>query len=153
MPAQRAGRRNRFTCLSSLRRAACAMARKRLPELRSFARAFRRLPTKPRHPAKKVAAPTIETGLTSVFLRVLVLFYHRNEYEEGVMKGLVCAAVLSLMSIGAAFAQAPTAPAKLSADEKKAISKTCSDQANQKDLKGKDRRKFRAACIKNGGKS
>jgi len=68
------------------------------------------------------------------------------------MKGLVCAAVLSLM-ISAAFAQAPSAPAKMSADEKKAISKTCSDQANQKGLKGKDRRKFRAACIKNGGKS
>ena len=69
------------------------------------------------------------------------------------MKGLVCAAVLSLMSISATFAQAPTAPAKMSAEEKKAISKTCSDQANQKGLKGKDRRKFRAACIKNGGKS
>ena len=69
------------------------------------------------------------------------------------MKGLICAAVLSLLSISASFAQAPAAPAKMSADEKKAISKTCSDQANQKGLKGKDRRKFRAACIKNGGKS
>ena len=69
------------------------------------------------------------------------------------MKGLICAAVLSLLSISASFAQAPTAPAKMSADEKKAISKTCSDQANQKGLKGKDRRKFRAACIKNGGTS
>jgi hypothetical protein len=69
------------------------------------------------------------------------------------MKGLICAAVLSLLSISASFAQAPTAPAKMSADEKKAISKTCSDQANQKGLKGKDRRKFRATCIKNGGKS
>ena len=69
------------------------------------------------------------------------------------MKSLVCAAVLSLMSISATFAQAPTAPPKMSAEEKKAISKTCSDQANQKGLKGKDRRKFRAACIKNGGKS
>jgi hypothetical protein len=69
------------------------------------------------------------------------------------MKGLICAAVLSLMSISVAFAQAPSAPAKLSADEKKAISKSCSEQAGQKGLHGKDRRKFRAACIKNGGKS
>jgi hypothetical protein len=72
------------------------------------------------------------------------------------MKVLICAAVLSLVSIGATFAQpaAPaSAPAKMSAEEKKAISKACSDQANQKGLRGKDRRKFRAACIKNGGKS
>jgi hypothetical protein len=33
------------------------------------------------------------------------------------------------------------------------ISKTCSDQANQKGLHNTDRRKFRAACIKNGGMS
>jgi outer membrane lipoprotein-sorting protein len=69
------------------------------------------------------------------------------------MKVLICAAVLSLVSIGAAFAQAPSAPAKMSADDKKAISKTCSDQANAKGLHGKDRKKFRVACIKNGGKS
>ena len=37
-------------------------------------------------------------------------------------------------------------------DEKKAISKACSDQADQKGLHGKDRKKFRSACIKNGGK-
>jgi hypothetical protein len=69
------------------------------------------------------------------------------------MKVLICAVVLSLVSIGATFAQAPSAPAKLSADDKKAISKACTDQANQKGLHGKDRIKFRATCIKNGGKS
>src|SRR5262249_45986363 len=92
-------------------------------------------------------------GLTPVPACVLVLFLPKPRAGEGVMKGLVCAAVLSLMSISATFAQAPSAPPKMSADEKKAISKTCSDQANQKGLRGKDRRKFRAACIKNGGKS
>ena len=70
------------------------------------------------------------------------------------MKVLICAAVLSLLSASASFAQAPAAaPAKMSADEKKAISKTCSEQADQKGLHGKDRKKFRSACIKNGGKS
>jgi hypothetical protein len=69
------------------------------------------------------------------------------------MKGLICVAMLSLMGISAAVAQAPSAPAKMSADEKKVISKNCSDQANQKGLHSTDRRKFRAACIKNGGMS
>jgi hypothetical protein len=68
------------------------------------------------------------------------------------MKGLICAAMLSLMSIGVAFAQAPSAPIKMGADEKKAISKTCSEQANEKGLHNTDRKKFRTACIKNGGK-
>jgi len=71
------------------------------------------------------------------------------------MKVLICAAVVSLLAMSATFAQAPSAPApaKMSADEKKAISKTCSEQADQKGLHGKDRKKFRSACIKNGGKS
>jgi len=71
----------------------------------------------------------------------------------GIVKVLICAAMLSLVSVGATFAQAPSAPAKMSADEKKAISKTCSDQANAKGLHGKDWKKFRAACIKDGGTS
>jgi len=71
----------------------------------------------------------------------------------GIVKVLICAAMLSLVSAGATFAQAPSAPAKMSTDEKKAISKTCSDQANAKGLHGKDRKKFRAACIKDGGAS
>jgi hypothetical protein len=69
------------------------------------------------------------------------------------MKVLAYAAVLSLVSVSATFAQAPSAPANMSADEKKAISKTCSDQANARGLHGKDRTKFRAKCIKDGGKS
>jgi hypothetical protein len=67
------------------------------------------------------------------------------------MKVLISAAVLSLMSISAVFAQAPAAPTKMNPDEKKAISKACSDQANEKGLHKKDRQKFRTACIKNGG--
>jgi ABC-type transporter MlaC component len=71
------------------------------------------------------------------------------------MKTLMTVTLLAF-AIGSATAsaQAPAAPpAKMTADEKKAISKTCSDQANQKGLHGKDRKKFRAACIKSGGKS
>ncbi len=71
------------------------------------------------------------------------------------MKILMTATLLCfVLGTAGAFAQAPAPPpAKMSADEKKAIAKNCSDQASQKGLHGKDRRKFRAACIKNGGKS
>jgi psiF repeat len=73
------------------------------------------------------------------------------------MMRIVIGALLSLMiGVGAAFAQAPaatpsTAPAKMSAEQKSAISKSCSDQATAKGLHGKERKKFRAACKKNGG--
>ena len=71
------------------------------------------------------------------------------------MKTLMTATLLAFaLGTATAFAQAPASPpAKMSADEKKAISKACSDQATAKGLHGKDRQKFRAACIKNGGKS
>jgi hypothetical protein len=74
------------------------------------------------------------------------------------MKSLVTATLLAFaISTTTAFAQAPAAPAappaKMSADDKKALSKSCTDQASAKGLHGKDRRKFRAACIKNGGKA
>jgi hypothetical protein len=74
------------------------------------------------------------------------------------MKTLVTVTFLSfVIGTAAAFAQAPAAPAsppaKVSADEKKAIAKACTEQANAKSLHGKDRQKFRTACIKNGGKS
>jgi hypothetical protein len=72
--------------------------------------------------------------------------------------------LLSLfIGMGAAFAQTPAAapstapaaqpaaPAKMTSDQKKAISKSCSDQATAKGLHGKARKKFRAACKKNGG--
>jgi conjugal transfer/entry exclusion protein len=45
----------------------------------------------------------------------------------------------------------PAAPAKMTADQKRAVSKSCSDQATAKGLHGKERKKFRAACKKNGG--
>jgi hypothetical protein len=60
-----------------------------------------------------------------------------------------------MIGVGAAFAQAPapaTAPAKMSLDDKKAISKSCSDQANAKGLHGKERKKFRSECKHNAGK-
>jgi hypothetical protein len=113
--------------------------------------------------AENLRPPTQDTelaknpkGLDARFRSCSCFVLTWSECEEGVMKVLICAAVLSLVSIGAPFAQpaAPAAPpAKMSAQEKKAISKACTDQANQKSLHGKDRRKFRAACIKNGGKS
>jgi psiF repeat len=68
-----------------------------------------------------------------------------------------------LIGTGAALAQAPApapstapaaqpaAPAKMTSDQKKAISKSCSDQATAKGLHGKARKKFRAECKKNGG--
>jgi len=46
---------------------------------------------------------------------------------------------------------ATTAPA-MSASEKAAIAKSCTDQANAKNLHGKKRKKFRSACKKAGGK-
>jgi hypothetical protein len=91
------------------------------------------------------------------------------------MRSLISVAVLSFaLGLGGALAQSPppdsdttspppaTSPApksstspkgspKLTSDQKKAISKSCSDQADQKDLHGKARKKFRAKCIKAGG--
>jgi hypothetical protein len=65
-------------------------------------------------------------------------------------------ALLALMiGMGAAFAQAPAAapaPAKMTAEQKQAISKSCSDQANAKGLHGKARKKFRSECKHNAGK-
>jgi len=66
-------------------------------------------------------------------------------------------AVLLGSSLCLAQTPAPAAagdPAQkaISDTDKKAISKACSDEANTKGLKGKERRKFRNACKKNGGK-
>jgi hypothetical protein len=71
------------------------------------------------------------------------------------MRVAVSALLALMIGVGAAFAQAPapaTAPAKMSADDKKAISKSCSDQANAKGLHGKERKKFRSECKHNAGK-
>jgi psiF repeat len=73
------------------------------------------------------------------------------------MKTLITAALLSFaIGTATALAQAPAAaPAKvkMTSEEKKAVSKSCSEQASAKGLHGKDRQKFRAACIRTGGKS
>ena len=78
------------------------------------------------------------------------------------------AAFASLMLIGAASAQTPaptpapatqTTPAEKMAPGAKAakprteVSLECSKQADAKKLHGEERRKFRSACKKTGGKS
>jgi hypothetical protein len=77
------------------------------------------------------------------------------------MKRLLSATLLSLViGTGAAFAQAPaTQPApttkadKAPTAERTAISKECSAQADAKGLKGKERKKFRSKCKRDGGKA
>jgi hypothetical protein len=61
---------------------------------------------------------------------------------------LLCAAI----GMGTAWAQT-SASTPMSQDQKKAIAKSCSDQANAKRLHGEQRRKFRSECKKAGGKS
>jgi hypothetical protein len=66
---------------------------------------------------------------------------------------MLSAALLSVaIGMGTAWAQT-SAPSPMSQDQKKAISKSCTDQANAKGLHGKQRRKFRFECKKAGGKS
>jgi hypothetical protein len=61
---------------------------------------------------------------------------------------LLCAAI----GMGMAWAQTPV-PSPMSQNQKKAIAKSCSDQANAKGLHGEPRRKFRFECKKAGGKA
>ena len=70
------------------------------------------------------------------------------------MKSSVVAAILVSFALGtgAAWAEDAAAPSKMSA-EKKAISKSCSDQANAKGLHGKARKHFRSECKHHGGKA
>ena len=75
------------------------------------------------------------------------------------MKSSVVAAILISLAIGTgtAFAEDAAPPAKapaakMSTADKKAISKSCSDQANTKGLHGKARKEFRSACKQRGGK-
>ena len=69
---------------------------------------------------------------------------------------VVAASVFSLtIGAGAALAQNPPPAADQAtagATNKQAISKACSDQANAKNLHGKERKKFRAKCKRKGGK-
>ena len=71
------------------------------------------------------------------------------------MKTVICTALLAFsLGLGSAFAQAPATPPATSAKsgaDKSAISKACSDQASAKGLHGKERKKFRSECKKNGG--
>ena len=69
------------------------------------------------------------------------------------MRLMLSAALLSVaIGMGTAWAQT-SAPSPMSQDQKKAISKSCSDQATAKGLHGEARRKFRSQCKKAGGKS
>ena len=56
-----------------------------------------------------------------------------------------------LAATAAPSVKAMIAKPKLSPDDKKKLSQECSAQANDKKLHGKDRRTFRATCIKQGG--
>jgi hypothetical protein len=77
--------------------------------------------------------------------------------KERTMKLAITAVLLSFaIGVGTALAQTSTpAPAANApaATDKKAISQSCSDQANAKGLHGKARKKFRSACKHNGGKA
>ncbi len=68
------------------------------------------------------------------------------------MRFAVAAALLTLV-VGVPSALAQTSTAQPTAEEKKAISKSCSEQANAKGLHGKARRKFRFECKHAGGKT
>jgi hypothetical protein len=76
------------------------------------------------------------------------------------IKSFVTATILCfVIGTGTAFAQAttpaaqPSSAAKMSKADQQAVSKACSDQANAKNLHGKDRKKFRSACKRNRGKA
>ncbi len=56
-----------------------------------------------------------------------------------------------VLCVGVAWGQTATQPS-MGQDQKKAISKSCTDQANAKALHGKARKKFRSECKKGGGK-
>ena len=81
---------------------------------------------------------------------------HRGEKHMMTKSTVIAAIVFSLViGAGGAFAQNPPPAADRAAagaTDKKAISKTCSDQATAKNLHGKERKKFRAECKRKGGK-
>ena len=69
------------------------------------------------------------------------------------MRSILSVGLLSVsIGMGTAWAQT-SAPSPMSQDQRRAISKSCSDQANAKGLHGEARRKFRSECKKAGGKS
>jgi hypothetical protein len=71
------------------------------------------------------------------------------------IKSVIAASLLCFtLGTGAAFAQTPAAAPNMKAatPDKQALSKACSTQADAKGLHGKERKKFRSTCKKNGGK-
>jgi psiF repeat-containing protein len=68
------------------------------------------------------------------------------------MRIAVSAFLALMIGSASALAQAPAAPAKMTPEQKQAISKSCTDQANAKGLHGKERKKFRSECKHNAGK-
>jgi hypothetical protein len=116
--------------------------------------------------------PFGRNGVMVVIIALLRPASHQNHFsahrvgasssgKELTMKSLVSVILFSsAIGVGTALAQtsapAPTgqpATSHMSSDQKSAISKSCSDQANAKGLHGKARRKFRSACKKAGGKA
>ncbi|MEZ2333025.1 hypothetical protein AB6802_25165 [Mesorhizobium sp. RCC_202] len=72
-----------------------------------------------------------------------------------VITGALAATATATTTPSATTTAAPTTkkPKTAMTPEKTAISKQCSTLADQKNLHGKDREKFRSACKKNGGKA
>ena len=70
------------------------------------------------------------------------------------MKALLAGIIVSL-AIGAsgALAQATSSGQGSTSPDKQAISKSCSDQANAKGLRGKARKRFRSECKRAARKS
>jgi hypothetical protein len=69
------------------------------------------------------------------------------------MRSMLGVAVLSIaLGVGTAWAQTPQTSPSATQDQKKAMSKSCTDQANAKNLHGKARKKFRSECKKAGAK-
>lgn len=71
---------------------------------------------------------------------------------------IAATAILALVATGtmaqtAATTPAASATAKKTPADRSAVSKACSAQADAKKLHGKERKKFRNECKKNGGKS
>lgn len=66
----------------------------------------------------------------------------------------VVAAILTAVIAGDAAAQTSPTPntPTMSASDKKAVSKACSKQADAKGLHGKQRKKFRSECRRQGAK-
>jgi hypothetical protein len=71
---------------------------------------------------------------------------------------IAATAIIGFVATGAMAQTTTTAPdasatTKKTSVDKTAISKACSAQADAKKLHGKERKKFRRECKKNGGKS